>query len=91
MDQPTFDPASAAPHFDACVTAIGSYAEAARRMGLKTAWGVQKWRSDGVPHDRVISFAMLSGWKARPHDLRPDIYPHPDDGLPNDMRGGVAA
>lgn len=91
MNLPTFSPESAAPHFDACIKAIGSYAETARQLRLKTAWGVQKWRVEGVPHDRVIPLAALCSWAVRPHDLRPDLYPHPDDGLPEDLRGRAAA
>ena len=91
MNLPAFDPSAAAPHFDACIHEIGSHAEAARRLGLKTAWGVQKWRQDGVPHDRVIRFAALAGYVRRPHDLRPDLYPHPDDGLPEELRGRATA
>lgn len=91
MTDQSFIPAHCEPHFDACIRAIGSYAEAARRLQLKTAWGVQKWRVDGVPHDRVIALASISDWAATPHQLRPDLYPHPDDGLPENLRGKAAA
>lgn len=87
MEIPPFDPVRAERYFDACITEIGSFAEAARRLKMKTAWGVQKWRSEGVPHDRVIPFAAIASFVASPHDLRPDLYPHPDDGLPPNLRG----
>lgn len=88
---PTFDPLVAAPHFDACIHQIGSYSEAARRLGLKTAWAVQKWRVSGVPHDQVILFAAHAAFVSTPHQLRRDLYPHPDDGLPQTLRGRAAA
>lgn len=84
---PDFNPEQVAPHFDACIQQIGSFAHAARLLNLKTAWGVQKWRVDGVPPERVIALCCLCNWGVRPHDLRPDIYPSPDDGLPPHMKG----
>lgn len=34
------------------------------------------------PAEYVIAIAETINWQLRPHDLRPDIYPNPDDGLP---------
>lgn len=87
MDRTTFDPSAVTPHFDACITRIGSYAEAARRLGLKTAWGVQKWRTDGVPPNKVPDFVRLADFAATPHQLRPDVFRLPGDGVPEEVRG----
>jgi DNA-binding transcriptional regulator YdaS (Cro superfamily) len=38
---------------------------------------------------RLISEAV--DFRVPPADLRPDLYPHPDDGLPDDRRGRAAA
>lgn len=35
-----------------------------------------------VAAERVLKIAEGSRWRLRPHDLRPDLYPNPLDGLP---------
>jgi len=45
---------------------------------------VSKW--DAVPAERVLDVSEFTGWVFTPHELRPDIYPHPNDGLPGHMR-----
>ncbi|EPK7283707.1 TPA: transcriptional regulator [Citrobacter farmeri] len=52
---------------------------------LGAAIGVSKmavslWRKNGVPADRVLSIFNATG--VTPHELRPDLYPNPTDGLP---------
>lgn len=49
---------------------------------------VWNWlRRDGgrVPPERVIAVSAAVGFQVRPHDLRPDIYPNPTDGLPPEL------
>jgi len=46
---------------------------------------VSHWRKRGIPADRVLSVASATGWKVTPHQMRPDIYPNPTDGLPPEM------
>ncbi|AOY88624.1 hypothetical protein BKP64_10840 [Marinobacter salinus] len=44
------------------------------------------WRSRGrVPADMVLNFCRALDWQVSPHELRPDIYPNPYDGLPFDQ------
>ncbi len=44
---------------------------------------IYKWEKTGkVPPGHVIAISRATGWLVTPYDLRPDIYPHPDDGLP---------
>ncbi|KFK94562.1 MULTISPECIES: YdaS family helix-turn-helix protein [unclassified Serratia (in: enterobacteria)] len=38
------------------------------------------WKKNGVPPDRVLSIFQVTG--VTPHELRPDLYPNPTDGLP---------
>jgi DNA-binding transcriptional regulator YdaS (Cro superfamily) len=53
-----------------------------------TPQAVSQWtRGSPVPVSRVIEIARVSGWRVTPHAIRPDVYPHPDDGLPDDFRG----
>lgn len=34
----------------------------------------------------VLAVSEAVNWQVTPHDLRPDLYPHPQDGLPPHMR-----
>jgi DNA-binding transcriptional regulator YdaS (Cro superfamily) len=49
-------------------------------------WGWLNKNTDGIPAIHVIKACQCVNWQVTPHELRPDIYPHPEDGLPNDMR-----
>lgn len=44
---------------------------------------------NGIPERHVIKACKSVDWQVTPHQLRPDIYPHPDDGLPNHMRSAA--
>lgn len=48
-------------------------------LGLSRG-AVSQW--DIVPAERVLAVAAATGWQVTPHELRPDIYPNPCDGLP---------
>lgn len=50
---------------------------------------VSQWRV--APADHVIKIAGATGFEITPHQLRPDLYPHRDDGLPDELRGRAAA
>lgn len=69
---------------------LGGPAAVATLRGLKTAWGASKWTRDGLPAEHVIWLSERTEWKFTPHQLRPDLYPHPDDGLPADRRAVAA-
>ncbi|WP_176917932.1 YdaS family helix-turn-helix protein [Superficieibacter sp. 1612_C1] len=45
-----------------------------------TKMAVSLWRRNGVPAERVIQVFKVTG--VTPHELRPDLYPNPTDGLP---------
>lgn len=49
---------------------------------------VWKWLnspSDNTPPSEwVIPICLVLDWQVTPHELRPDIYPNPTDGLPAD-------
>ena len=47
---------------------------------------VCNWISRGVPADKVLAFCVAVDFDKKPNDLRPDLYPHPHDGLPESMR-----
>jgi DNA-binding transcriptional regulator YdaS (Cro superfamily) len=43
----------------------------------------------GVPAEYVIAVSDSVNWEVTPHQLRPDLYPHPDDGLPDHLRNAA--
>jgi len=47
---------------------------------------IQKYERTQTAGERVIAVAMATGWRVTPHRLRPDLYPHPEDGLPEERR-----
>lgn len=72
---------------DRVIEIVGTQAELARRIAVKPAY-VWNWlyRDKAVPPDAVRAVAEAVDWKVTPHELRPDIYPHPLDGLPAHLR-----
>ncbi len=49
--------------------------------------GVRLWRARGaVPAGNVLWLAERTEWKYTPHRIAPELYPHPDDGLPPERR-----
>ncbi len=66
----------------------GYRASFAREVGISPAYLYQIERGiRPAPVDRVIEFAQATGWKVTPNAIRPDIYRHPEDGLPAELRG----
>jgi DNA-binding transcriptional regulator YdaS (Cro superfamily) len=39
-----------------------------------------------IPAEQVIEYARSRNFDVTPHQLRPDLYPHPEDGLPPLLR-----
>ena len=62
----------------------GGRAAIAKRFGVSVQ-AVAKWQVR-VPSENVIGLAEIVEWKVSPHSLRPDLYPHPEDGLPANLR-----
>lgn len=40
-----------------------------------------------LPPAIVLPVCRADEWRTSPHQWRPDLYPHPDDGLPPELRG----
>lgn len=50
---------------------------------------VWKWLNttkEGIPAKYVIPACKSVDYRVTPHELRPDLYPHPNDGLPQELR-----
>ncbi|EAQ6132268.1 helix-turn-helix domain-containing protein [Salmonella enterica] len=59
-----------------------SQAGIARLIGLPQQV-VSRWvNGHKVPASRVLQLCEIMGWEVTPHEIRPDIYPNPTDGLP---------
>ncbi len=56
------------------------------RLFNVTPQAIGLWYLDGPPAERVLPICEAAEFKVTPHQLRPDIYPHPQDGMPNDRR-----
>lgn len=52
---------------------------------------ISNWIQRGqVPADKAIPVARAVEFQVTPHELRPDLYPHPTDGLPEDLKERAA-
>lgn len=49
-------------------------------------WGWLNKTKEGIPAKHVIKACSLVNFQVTPHQLRPDLYPHPEDGLPTEYR-----
>ena len=58
-----------------------SQRELAMLMSTKQQ-SVSRWFNSKFPASRVLQLCENMEWTVTPHELRPDIYPNPTDGLP---------
>jgi len=49
---------------------------------------INNWinRDFAVPPEWVIPCCQVVNWQKTPHQICPELYPHPDDGLPDHLR-----
>lgn len=57
----------------------------AKKLGVTQAM-ISKIVLSKCPAETVLSLSEVSGWQVTPNELRPDLYPHPQDGLPDHLR-----
>lgn len=55
-----------------------------KALGLSRS-AVSQW--DIVPSERVLAVCAATGWRVTPHQVRPDLYPNPNDALPPGVSG----
>lgn len=73
------------------VAIAGGQTALAEKLHVKQAH-IWKWLNttkDGVPAEQVLPVCEVTGWLVTPHQLRPDLYPHPHDGLPESLRSAA--
>lgn len=63
------------------ILSVMSQSELGRRLGKKPQT-VRLWFKGRVPGEEVLRTSEALEWRVTPHDLRPDLYPNPDDSLP---------
>jgi len=64
------------------IKSAGTATNLATMLGIKPM-SVSRWKNryqGVVPADRVLQIYAATG--VTPHELRPDLYPNPTDGLP---------
>jgi DNA-binding transcriptional regulator YdaS (Cro superfamily) len=73
------------------VAIMGSQVALAVACGVKQAhvWQWLNTTKHGVPPEHVINVSGATDWAITPNDLRPDLYPHPHDGLPDHLRAAA--
>ncbi len=72
-------------NFEKAIQLAGSQSAMARAIGVKPAhvWNWLNINKGVVPPQHAIPIAKATDWQVTPHELRPDIYPNPTDGLPS--------
>ncbi|EMZ5861529.1 transcriptional regulator [Yersinia enterocolitica] len=63
------------------IAGIASQTEIASRLGHKPQ-AIQQWFKNKIPPKKVIPVCEVLLWQVTPHELRPDLYPNPRDGMP---------
>jgi DNA-binding transcriptional regulator YdaS (Cro superfamily) len=67
------------------IMAAGGVRAIAAALGM-SGWGVRKWVHDGIPAKHIIWLSRQGRWQVKPHEIAPDIYPYPGDGMPRGKR-----
>ncbi|HGX0749846.1 TPA: transcriptional regulator [Escherichia coli] len=58
----------------------------AKALGISPQ-AVNQWFSKSViPPRYVLTICEMTGWKIVPHDVRPELYPSQEDGVPDYLR-----
>lgn len=64
------------------ITSTMSRVDIGSSLGISSQ-AVSKWMSRGkVPSKRVLQLCQTLNWSVTPHEIDPDAYPNPTDGLP---------
>lgn len=61
------------------ISISGGQTKLAKLCGV-TQKHVHYWLKKRIPAERVIMLEKISNGRVKRHELRPDIYPPPDDG-----------
>ncbi|MBF0035899.1 helix-turn-helix domain-containing protein [Citrobacter freundii] len=64
----------------AAIKSSGSAKNLAEKIGISKQ-AISLWHRAGIPATRVLQIFSVTG--VTPHELRPDLYPNPSDGIPD--------
>ncbi|SPP30974.1 hypothetical protein ARAF_0076 [Arsenophonus endosymbiont of Aleurodicus floccissimus] len=70
------------------IFAITTQSELGRKFG-KRPQTISVWFKNHVPAECVFSMAKALEWEVTPHELRPDLYLNPIDGIPADKQNTI--
>jgi DNA-binding transcriptional regulator YdaS (Cro superfamily) len=73
------DPLEAKDRLKRAIAEAGGPA-AVGRLFKVSSQAVSQWQM--CAPERVIALAGATEWRVSPHDIRPDLYPDPQDGMP---------
>lgn len=74
-------------NFKKAISKAGTQTALAEKIPNGKQTTIAQWIARGwVPPERVIDVCAAINYQVTPHEIRPDIYPHPDDALPDSMR-----
>lgn len=71
---------------DKAIRIAGNASKLAERLGI-SSMAVSHWKNrykGVIPSDHVLPIFNMTG--VTPHELRPDLYPNPTDGLPPEQQ-----
>lgn len=77
-------------YLDEALKRAGGPSAVIAKLGYRSTMTISQWRKRGIPAERVIPLSEMTGWEITPHMIDPSLYPHPEDGLPKDLRRVVA-
>ncbi|HTJ95930.1 MAG TPA: YdaS family helix-turn-helix protein [Rhodocyclaceae bacterium] len=66
---------------------VRPYVPSGKKISQVHIWNwLNDTRAPVPPAEYVLPIAQALNWQLTPHELREDLYPHPNDGLPLDKR-----
>lgn len=65
---------------------ISDHMQLDKRLKQGHVWAWLNTCKSGIPAEYVIAGCQVVEYQVTPHELRPDVYPHPHDGLPQHLR-----
>lgn len=71
------------------ITGLANQTTIAKIIGVRPQ-AVSLWFKNGVPPYKVIPFCEALAWDVTPHQIDPELYPNPTDGLPPDHQSTPA-
>lgn len=75
------------PALEKAISLAGSQVALAKAIGKRQAHIWSWMNKHPVSPEAVIPICKAVAWGVTPHEMRPDLYPNPTDGMPVDEAG----